>query len=615
MTSSKTLIALLLAFLFVSTGASAKQRTFSQARAIARQKAHQLGLVMTTSSDESAKTLNAPALQGQPVAYYVFPADGDRGFVIVSGDDRLPEVVGYSDRSSYDPAQLSCGYRAFLAMYADLYEALSQDDPSALETVEEAAQQRQRKSQRATISPLLGGRQWNQYAPFNDLCPLDGDERSFTGCVATALAQVFAYWRHPEALKVDIPAYTTHTKSLQVPTIAAGEPYAWDDMIDNYNDGQYTEAQGEAVAKLMLHCGAALQMDYTNSSSGASIIPACLVKYFGYNKETIQQLSREDYDLSTWMDMIDNELAAGRPVLYSGKSTNSGHQFVCDGADGNGLYHINWGWGGYQDGYFDITLLNPQKGGAGSGDDTDGYNKTCFAIMGLCPGTGDDPVDPIQLVSARSNAESGLYEKEQAVFYDYHVEAPKTSDGVAIFTYGVKNNGEATSLRYSFQFTSFPNRQWDTQYGSVDLPGEGAVTSISATVTPDDMGGDRSILCSFRAYQTDSYDYLPTTLDEWKLFICEPGMEGYSYRLDPAQLYVYVAGDASGVADVHLPAPVSAKGGQGELLLQANCSTTVPVFSVDGRKQAEVAVVAGVPVRVPLRPGVYLVMGNKVVVR
>ena len=96
-------------------------------------------------------------------------------------------------------------------------------------------------------------------------------------------------------------------------------------------------------------------------------------------------LSRSLYSLAEWTQILDNELAAGRPVFYSGSSTDGGHQFICDGSDGQGLYHINWGWGGYQNGYFDVTILNPEKGGVGSGNAQDGYNRSCSMLVGVAP--------------------------------------------------------------------------------------------------------------------------------------------------------------------------------------------------------------------------------------
>ena len=215
--------------LLVCVGTSAKKRTFNEAKAIAQRQATSLGATLSSASIETAKRLNASPATGESRAYYVFPHDKGMGFTIVSGDDQLPEIVAYSDRGSYDVAHLPDGYKMFLELYSDMVDGLAQGQPSALRrraVCMQAASQAQRRAQtkaaRPVVTPLLGDRMWNQYAPFNNLCPMDGTNPTVTGCVATALAQVFAYWRFPEALLVDIPAYTTYTKRLKVPAIPYG---------------------------------------------------------------------------------------------------------------------------------------------------------------------------------------------------------------------------------------------------------------------------------------------------------------------------------------------------------------------------------------------------------
>ena len=141
-------------------------------------------------------------------------------------------------------------------------------------------------------------------------------------------------------------------------------------------------------------------MDY-GEESGANVTPGRLAKYFGYDSDLMLDLMRSCFTLAEWTAIIDKELQAKRPILYSGRTTNGGHQFVCDGSDGNGLYHINWGWGGYQDGYFDITILNPGQGGIGAGNVTDGYNRNCNMIIGIQPDNGkvDEPLVEIPFIT------------------------------------------------------------------------------------------------------------------------------------------------------------------------------------------------------------------------
>lgn len=150
-------------------------------------------------------------------------------------------------------------------------------------------------------------------------------------------------------------------------------------------------------------------MDY-GPSSGANVTPGILSTYFGYDSDLMQDLNRDVFTLAEWSQIMDKELTAKRPILYSGQSSDGGHEFVCDGSDGNGLYHINWGWGGYQDGYFDVTILNPDKGGAGSGNAPDGYNQSCSMIIGIAPDNGkvDEPLVEVAPVVMLGSGHSTL---------------------------------------------------------------------------------------------------------------------------------------------------------------------------------------------------------------
>lgn len=290
--------------------------------------------------------------------------------------------------------------------YQEMVENLEREDRHVKATVAESKTLRASSYQQPKISPLLGEISWNQSAPYNNMCPIyNGTDRAVTGCVATAMAQMMAYYQHPKQLLEDIPAYSRnwYGNTVSVPTISKDEGvYDWDNMLSFYSSGSYSEIQGAAVAKLMYHCGAAVQMGY-GAQSGGNVTPKPLAKYFGYDADLMMDIARSTYSLAEWTQIMDNELVSGRPILYSGSSTDGGHEFVCDGADGNGLYHVNWGWGGYQNGCFDITILNPKKGGIGSGAASDGYNRGCGMLIGVAPDNGkvDEPLvrmDPIVMV-------------------------------------------------------------------------------------------------------------------------------------------------------------------------------------------------------------------------
>lgn len=299
------------------------------------------------------------------------------------------------------------------------------------------------------------------------MCPLyEGTNRSVTGCVATAMAQVMMYYQYPKELKTTIKAYNTQTYGIQIPEISSGATYDWDNMLPDYSKSDYNSAQADAVAKLMYHCGAAVKMDY-GPSSGANVTPIILATYFGYDADLMQDLTRTVFTLQQWMTLIDNELKAKRPILYSGQASDGGHEFVCDGSDGNGLYHINWGWGGYQDGYFDLTILQPTKGGAGSGSAVDGYNRDCSMIIGIAPDNGkvDEPLASYpQIMSINQNAQCGITWTKTTranVSDNFLAEATtcfanqSTSDFIGYFAYGIKKgNGSIVPV-------SNYSRQWN----------------------------------------------------------------------------------------------------------------------------------------------------------
>lgn len=368
--------------------AQATPRSVQQAKKIAQQHALKMGIALqpdglTQKAVKARKIAAAPGAQPTADSYYVFENGDDRGFTIVSGDDRLPDIVGYSLTGSYDMGRQPDGFVYYMRTFEELAQRLAQGDDHALSTVREAEALRASSYQQPIVTPLLGDIKWNQGWPFNAFVPMfDGTNLSATGCVATAMAQVMMYHRWPDVLKADIPAYTTETYNLNVEGIAAGEKINWDNMLPQYLEGQYYDENVEAVSKLMLMCGAAVKMDY-GPSSGAGVSAYTMTHFFGYDPHTTMTVSRAGVTLEQWVDAIDNDLQAQRPILYCGFSSDVGHQFVLDGADGRGLYHVNWGWGGYQDGYFDISILNPEKGGTGSGMAADGYNRVNSMIIGL----------------------------------------------------------------------------------------------------------------------------------------------------------------------------------------------------------------------------------------
>lgn len=388
--------------LLAYVGAWAGPRNFREAQTIAERQAAMLGIQMSPQSMAKARMqyqaeTNDAALSAS--SYYVFDNGDDNGFTIVSGDDQWPEIVGYSAHGNSQEALKAEGCAELLQAYQQMVEAVNRGDEQAKKLLAERnALDADASYQQPKVAPLLGNIAWDQTAPFNNMCPsYQEGKKCRTGCVATALAQVLMYYKYPKALMADIPAYVTSTLHINMPQIAKGETYDWENMLPDYSAG-YTQPQADAVAKLMLHCGEAVKMDY-NYNSGANISPQVLATYFGYDADLMQFLYRHSYTLEEWKKIIDREMEAKRPVIYGGISSTTGHQYVCDGTDGNGLYHINWGWGGTSDGYYDITILDPENRGAGAGPSSDGYNRACTMIIGIAP---DNGVEDAPLVECKA---------------------------------------------------------------------------------------------------------------------------------------------------------------------------------------------------------------------
>lgn len=386
-------------------------RSFQQAKAIAEKQAALLGVTIDQKAMTKARKQGSKGeITLSQESYYVFPNANSKGFTIVSGDDRLPEIVGYSSQGSYDENNLPEGFVSFMKAYLNLYNKVNLGDAEALKNLAEIKAWRNKKNASAAstsaVAPLLGNIEWDQTSPYNNMCPrYDSVHVAATGCVATAMAQVMAYYKYPKQLKADIPGYVNRWNGIpmEIPTITREEGvYDWDNMLPKYNkEANATQQQKDAVAKLMYHCGAAVQMNY-GPESAASVSASKLAKYFGYDADLMMDLNRSTFSLDKWMQIIDTELAAGRPVLYSGQASDGGHQFICDGKDGEGLYHINWGWSGSQNGYFDLSLLNPEKGGTGSGSSTEGYNRLCSMTIGIAPDNGvvDAPLATVPDIKA-----------------------------------------------------------------------------------------------------------------------------------------------------------------------------------------------------------------------
>ena len=321
-----------------------------------------------------APRLNAPATNAD-AAYYTFNAPHG-GFVIVAGDDRVPAVLGYSDKNTFDPQDMPEAMQRLLEGYAAQIDALDHGAKPAPHYVNGNA-----------IAPLLTA-QWDQDAPYNLLFPtLSNGRAAYVGCVATAMAQVLYYWKWPARTTMPIPAFTSEGESIYMPQLPVIS-FDWDKMQDTYQIDDTGDA-ALAASQLSLYCAQSVDMNFTPTGSGAFsfVIPVALSTYFNYKKDA-KYIQRDVYSTLDWEEILYQELSAGRPVLYSGSKNMSGHEFVCDGYDGNGMFHINWGWNGVSNGYFLLNVLDPDTQGIGSAAGSYGYIEQQGMVIGIEPGTG-----------------------------------------------------------------------------------------------------------------------------------------------------------------------------------------------------------------------------------
>lgn len=350
----------LLLFIFIAVSISGEPITAEKAKTIASSFFNKHIGRRALSHSEAEKELHYVETDLFP-ACHIFNVGRQNGFVIVSSDDQVEEILGYSETGYIDLDNMPEQLQSMLKEYAK-YQQWAVDNNI----------QRRASTTYPTgkIAPRLRAA-WGQRAPYNALCPtVTNDEGKSdlapTGCVVTAMAQMMYYDKCPVTPTKTIPAYVTSTEKISRNAL---EPIAfdWESMVDDYKTGNPSQAAKTAVATLMQYAGTAVKVNYTYGGSGSSIERAmeALVEYFNYDN-TAQCIYRKDYKDDEWVTRVYNALKE-RPLLFRGLSPTAGHCFICDGYDGNGKFYFNWGWDGAKgnaDGYFSLFEMNP-KGGVG----------------------------------------------------------------------------------------------------------------------------------------------------------------------------------------------------------------------------------------------------------
>ena len=297
---------------------------------------------------------------GEP-SLYVFDSKETPGFMIVSADDAVTPLLGFSDFNEFDPENISPAMESWLDQYSRQIEYVRANNLDGSGEVNT----RVALPAWGAIPPLVKTN-WDQGAPYNNKCPLQGGARTYTGCVATAMSQVMNYFKYPEKGQGEI-SYQCSSLNRELSLNFSDLTFDWSNMLNSYNGTSDPAINQDAVATLMMAAGYSVQMSYSTNQSGAisGYIPGALVKYFNYDKG-ITYYPRSQKSYTEWATLIYNNLKNVGPVIYDGDTAASGgHSFVCDGYNGDGYFHFNWGWGGSGDGYFLLDSLDPSSIGIG----------------------------------------------------------------------------------------------------------------------------------------------------------------------------------------------------------------------------------------------------------
>lgn len=367
-------------------------------------------------------------------AVYVFNAVGEQGFVLVSAEDNARAVLGYSDEGHIDAQSIPANMRAWLQMYADELARAAKlpAAPGVQRTVEYYP----------SIEPLLGNLAWNQDAPFNNHCPIDPktQERSVTGCMATAAAQVMYHHRYPEK-GTGSYSYWCGWENLSVNFSEA--TYDWDNMLPSYKNG-YTQQESDAVAQLMYHVGVASNMWYGSASSGAAMGTAmqAMMRNFDYDA-AIRVLMKDYMDEEVVMDEIVVELQSSRPVFIEALTKRQeGHAFILDGIQADGYIHINWGWGGYGNGYFALSAMNPINQGIGGASDDGAFTEQVTLYTGIQPNQGGQTVPMIVSSGIDMTSEAAISKSSKVSVTIYAFQNAGLAEETGKIAFMLYQNGE-----------------------------------------------------------------------------------------------------------------------------------------------------------------------------
>lgn len=371
----KNIIVALSAFLAFQIG-HARQLTVTEALSIAKQGTNIPVLRNSRNGSNQFKLAHTEKIAGRNTIYVLNNDNG--GYVMLSADNAATPVLGYSNIGAFNTENMPENLQSWLSSYSMEIATMSEN---IKETYTE-----NNISELSPIEPMVTS-SWQQGMPYYNMCPkvIGASSPCPAGCAAITISQIMNYHKWPEKgfgthsyTWVNRGTYQTKNETLSFDF--ENTSFEWDKMLNSYT-GDHTQQQEDAVAKLVYAAGIAIDMDYGRRASSAKIenIGRGLIENFGYDK-AISYIRRKYFTMTQWIKMLHDELSQNGPMYYNAQNDNgSGHGFVIDGYDGNGYFHVNWGWG-HSDGYFKLTAFNTPS---------DNYNNEHGAFFGIKKAVAD----------------------------------------------------------------------------------------------------------------------------------------------------------------------------------------------------------------------------------
>lgn len=406
---------------FVSVSAIAGPIDYETAKNIASEYINK-----KTGTQKALKHKGFPFLQSRGTTsaasqpeYYIFDVEENEGYIVVSGDDLLKPILAHTDKGCFDASSTNPAVKWWLnAVKANV--TLARTSPRTFaQTVGQASADSD--GEQTEVAPLITT-QWDQSYPFNIFCPQDivCGEKSITGCVATAMSQIMNYYNYPAKSNGTI-SYTTEGHGFEINENLGNFTFDYSNMLDNYYNVTATPEQQDAVATLMYACGVAVNADYCTYRTGAYDENATIALKNNFGYKTATEIHQQNYSHKEWNKIIKNELNNRRPIYYAASNEYDRHAFICDGYDTDGLYHINWGWRGNDDGFFELTSML--------------YSFNATVICGLSPDLTQSPLE--NRIDYGVNISEGTTFPRSYIRAKYHIQGWYEGD----LTWGLAKDG------------------------------------------------------------------------------------------------------------------------------------------------------------------------------